>query len=183
MCAAKILLHVTGSISAYKANTLCSMLVQKDFDVRVSVSENAHRFCGISAFEGSTGKRVVSDMFAGIPDERPHITLAQNWADLIIVYPASANCITRLAAGLCDDLFGSICLANNYHKPVLIAPAMNSEMFANPAVQEALQKLSRWGAHILPTEDGVLACGAKGPGRLIDCDTALTYIEGFLCTS
>ncbi len=173
-----ILLHVTGSISCYKACELTSLLDKAGAEVQVTMSEGALKFLQPAVFEGlSHRETLTTDMFARKPDCIPHITLAQKWADLIIVYPASANCIARLASGLSDDLFGATFLANNFAKPVLLAPAMNSNMFAHPAVQENLKKLEAWGTKILPTEEGRLACGAVGLGKLIAPEKALEYIK------
>ena len=174
----KILLHVTGSISCYKACELTSLLVKQGAQVQVTMSQGALRFLQPAVFEGLSRREALTpDMFARKPDCIPHITLAQNWADAIVVYPASANCITRLAAGLCDDLFGAVFLANNFARPVLLAPAMNSNMFAHPAVQEALQRLENWGTKILPTDEGRLACGTVGKGKLIQPERVLEFIR------
>jgi len=173
-----ILLHVTGSISCYKACELTSLLVKQGAEVQVTLSEGALKFLQPAVFEGlSHRESLTPDMFAKKPDCIPHITLAQKWADLIIVYPASANCIARLASGLSDDLFGATFLANNFEKPVLLAPAMNSNMFAHPAVQENLKKLESWGTKILPTEEGRLACGSVGLGKLISPESTLEFIK------
>ena len=173
-----ILLHVTGSISCYKACELTSLLIKEGAEVQVTMSEGALKFLQSAVFEGLSHRETLTpDMFARKPDCIPHITLAQKWADLIIVYPASANCIARLACGLSDDLFGAAFLANNFQKPVLLAPAMNSNMFAHPATQENLKKLESWGTKILPTEEGRLACGAVGLGKLISPEKALEYIK------
>lgn len=171
-----ILLHVTGSISAYKACALISLLKKNDFDVKVSASKGGLEFISKASFEGLSGHKLQNDIFQN-EDPIPHIHLAQNWADLIIAYPASANCINRLSAGLCDDLFGALCLANNFEKPLLIAPAMNSNMFSHPSVQESLKKLQDWGATILPCDEGILACGTKGKGRLIEPEEAMNFIK------
>lgn len=173
-----ILLHVTGSISCYKACELTSLLVKRGAEVQVTMSEGALRFLQPAVFEGLSRREALTpDMFSRKPDCIPHITLAQNWADAIIIYPASANCITRLAAGLCDDLFGATFLANNFQHPVLLSPAMNTNMFSHPAVQEALAKLERWGVEILPTDEGRLACGAVGKGKLLQAEEALSFLE------
>jgi Phosphopantothenoylcysteine synthetase/decarboxylase len=144
--------------------------------VQVTASQGALRFIQPATFEGLTHRPLLTDLFAGKPDYIPHITLAQHWADVIVAYPASADCINRLAAGLGDDLFGAICLANNYATPLLIAPAMNSSMLAHPAVQESMRKLASWGTVVLPSDEGRLACGAAGPGKLIPPETAAGYI-------
>ena len=174
----RILLHVTGSISCYKACELTSLLVKSGAEVQVTMSEGALKFLQPAVFEGLSHREALTpDMFARKPDCIPHITLAQKWADLIIVYPASANCIARLASGLSNDLFGATFLANNFDKSVLLAPAMNSNMFAHPATQENLKKLEFWGTKILPTDEGRLACGSVGKGKLISPDKALEFIK------
>lgn len=176
----KVLLHVSASISAFKACSLASTLVKKGITVRASFSRDVEKFVGKATFEGITGEPVYDSQWKGEPDFVPHITLAQNWADLLLVYPASANTINRLAAGLADDLFGAVFLANNFNKPVWIAPAMNSEMFAHPAVQESLEKLKRWGGRILPTGEGRMACGTTGPGRLWEPENMAEEVFSFL---
>lgn len=171
-----ILLHVTGSISCYKACALVSLLTKKGYSVRVIATEDALKFVGAASFEGLSHNKIETSMF-GNEDPIPHIHLAQNWANLIISYPCSANSINRLAAGLADDLFGAVCLANNFNKPLLIAPAMNTQMFCHPSVQESLKKLEGWGARILPCGEGDMACGTKGIGRLIEPEEAFKFIE------
>jgi len=105
-----------------------------------------------------------------------HIRLAE-WADLILLYPASANRITRLRAGLADDLIGAVFLANNFRTPCWIAPAMNLNMLRHPAVSEALDVLQNWGCRILPTGKGRQACGGEGEGRLCEPETVLEMIR------
>lgn len=177
MSRANILLHVTGSISAYKACALVSALKADGFSIRVSMTAAAREFVGPASFEGLSGNPVEQPFFAGTEDPIPHITLSQRWADLILVYPASANTINRLAAGLADDVFGAAFLANNYRKPVWIAPAMNAGMFAHPAVVRSLETLERDGARILPTGEGRLACGSAGKGRLLEPEALLNLIR------
>jgi phosphopantothenoylcysteine decarboxylase len=181
MSKGNVLIHLSGSISCFKACTLASLLVKEGYTVQTTASEAALKFVGKATLEGITGQVVLTDLFGGVPDYTPHITLAQRWADLILAYPASANLLNRLAAGLCDDLFGAICLANNFHTPLWLAPAMNSEMFAHPAVCESIRKLESWGALVLPTEEGRLACGSIGPGRLLAPEIVLEMIKEALC--
>ena len=174
-----ILLHVTGSISAYKACYLTSLLVKKGYNVRVIESRDALHFIGEASFEGLSHNKVEKSIFEN-SDPIPHINLAQNWADLIISYPCSADTIARLSSGLADDLFGAVCLANNFQKPLLLAPAMNTQMFMHKATQENLKKLESWGTVILPCGEGNLACGTKGLGRLLEPEDALKWIEKYL---
>jgi phosphopantothenoylcysteine decarboxylase/phosphopantothenate--cysteine ligase len=166
MSKSKILLQITGSIAAFKAAALASLLTQDGYDVQCIASQGALQFIGEATLEGLTGKTVVTDMF-----ERghalEHISLV-DWADLLLVYPATANHITRLRSGLADDLIGCLFLANNFRKPYWVAPAMNSHMFAHPAVSEALSTIEAWGCRILPTGEGRLACGTVGYGRLLE---------------
>lgn len=183
MSRGNILLHLSGSIACFKACALADLLVKDGYAVQATASAGALRFIGAATLEGLTGRPVLTDLFGGEPDFIPHITLAQRWADLIIAYPASASLINRMAAGLCDDLFGAVSLANNFRKPLLVAPAMNSEMFAHPAVRESLAVLGRWGVRVLATGEGRLACGAVGKGRVLEPELALEAIRGALCAS
>ena len=170
-----IVLMTSGSISAFKAATLASLLVKNGFEVQAVASEGGRRFLGDPTLEGLTGRPVLSDQF-----ERgralDHIKLA-DWADLLVLYPASANRITRLRAGLADDLIGSLFLADNFRKPWWIAPAMNSHMYAHPAVADALSVLEGWGCRVLPTGEGRLACGTVGYGRLLEPENVFALIK------
>jgi phosphopantothenoylcysteine decarboxylase len=173
----RILLHISGSISAFKAASLASMLVKSDYQVQTSLSTGGEKFIGKATLSGITGRKVLTDMWEEYPDSVPHITLAREWADFILVYPASANCINCLAAGLADDVFGAIFLANNGKSPVWIAPAMNSHMLAHPAVQKGLETLENWGCRILGTDSGRMACGTEGAGRLLEPEDVFALIE------
>ena len=170
----KILLQITGSIAAFKAATLASRLVESGSEVQCVLSDGGRYFVGEATFEGLTERPVLGDIFER-GRAHDHIRLA-DWADLILLYPASANHITRLRAGLADDLIGCVFLANNVSTPYWIAPAMNSKMFAHPAVTEALSTLEGWGCRILPTGEGRLACGEIGDGRLAEPDEVFELI-------
>jgi phosphopantothenoylcysteine decarboxylase/phosphopantothenate--cysteine ligase len=171
----RILLQVTGSIAAFKAATLASLLVDGDFEVQCVMSDGARYFVGDSTFEGLTGRAVLDDIFER-GRAHDHIHLAE-WADLLLLYPASANHITRLRAGLADDLIGCLFLANNFRTPYWIAPAMNSNMLAHPAVGDALAALEAWGARVLPTGEGRLACGEIGYGRLLEPEKVFELVR------
>ena len=166
----RVLLQVTGSIAAFKAAALASILVDDGYEVQCIVSEGGRRFIGDSTLEGLTGRPVLSDLF-----ERgralDHISLVDR-SDLLLVYPATANHITRLRAGLADDLIGTL-----FRKPYWLAPAMNSHMFAHPAVTEAVAVLEGWGCRVLPTGEGRLACGTVGYGRLLEPDVTHALIR------
>ena len=175
MSDSRILLQVTGSIAAFKAASLASMLVDGGFEVQCVMSEGARHFIGESTLEGLTGKPVLGDVFER-GRAHDHIRLAE-WADLLLLYPTSANHITRLRAGLADDLIGCLFLANNFRSPYWIAPAMNSHMLEHPAVEEALSCLEGWGCRILPTGEGRLACGDVGYGRLLEPERMAALIR------
>ena len=174
----EILLIVSGSIAAFKAAALTSQLVQDGYGVQPVLTAGARHFVGESTFEGLTGRPVLGNMFES-GRAMDHISLVER-ADLVMVYPASANTITRLRAGLADDLAGCLFLANNFRKPWWIAPAMNSNMIAHPAVADALGVLEKWGCRILPGSKGRLACGDTGPGRVAEPeDVAALIVEAF----
>lgn len=171
----RILLIVSGSIAAFKAAALASRLVKDGHEVETVLSAGGAKFVGAATFEGITGNPVLGDLWES-GRAMDHIDLV-DWADLVLVYPASANTITRLRTGIADDLAGCLFLANNFRKPWWIAPAMNSQMFAHPAVQEALGVLENWGCRILPTDDGRMACGTTGRGRLHEPDQVAEWIR------
>lgn len=162
----RVLLIVSGSIAAYKAASLASQLVQDGCQVQPVLTGGGRRFVGEATFEGLTGNTVLGDVFEH-GRAMDHIELIEQ-TDLVLVYPASANTVTRFRAGLANDLAGCLFLANNFRKPWWIAPAMNSNMYAHPAVTEALGQLREWGCRILPAGEGRMACGTTGEGRLIE---------------
>jgi len=163
MSESNILICISGSISAYKAASLASALKKKGHNVKTVATESALKFIGPAALEGITGEPVLTDMF-NPGYEIPHINLSE-WADLIILYPASATTIARLRTGLAEDLLSAIFLSNNFRKPYWICPAMNINMLQHPAVVENLKVLKEWGAKIIDPVEGVLACGTVGKGR------------------
>jgi phosphopantothenoylcysteine decarboxylase/phosphopantothenate--cysteine ligase len=170
----EILLIVSGSIAAFKAAALASQLAQDGYVVQPVLTAGGRRFVGESTLEGLTGKPVLTNLFES-GRAMDHIGLVEQ-ADLVLVYPATANTITRLRAGLADDLAGCLFLANNFRKPWWIAPAMNSHMFAHPAVTEALDVLQQWGCKVLPSGKGRLACGDTGPGRVAEPEEVAALI-------
>ena len=173
-----MIIAVSGSIAAYKSATLASLLMKAGYEVQCVLTETAYEFIGISALEGITRRAVKRSLFE-TPHTIDHISLAE-WADLIILYPASATTIARLAAGSAEDLVSALFLANNFRVPYLIAPAMNSNMLTHPAVVKNLTQLGSWGAKILPTEEGTLACGALGSGKLLSPERTFEIIRSAL---
>lgn len=170
----KILFQISGSIAAYKSAYLISKLVQNGFEVQTVVTQSALQFIGKATLEGLTSKPVLTDQFHD-GEMMSHITLMK-WADLIILAPASANTINKMANGIADNLITSLFLAYNFDKPYLVAPAMNTNMFQHPSTQTSIEKLKNWGVKILPTDSGYLACGDYGSGKLLEPDKIYEHI-------
>lgn len=159
-----VILGVTGSIAAYKAANLASLLKKQHADVQVIMTANATKFIHPITFEELTGNKCLVDTFdRNFQFQIEHISLAKR-ADLAIVAPATANVIAKLACGLADDMLTTTLLACTC--PKLIAPAMNTRMYENPITQENLQKLKGYGFHVIEPEVGHLACGDTGAGKL-----------------
>lgn len=173
----EILLGVTGGIAAYKAADLCSKLVQQGACVSVVMTESAHRFIGATTFEALTGRPVNCDPFQVNEHFRgEHIGLAQR-AELVVIAPATAQAIARLAHGFADDLLSTIVLVTT--APVFLAPAMNCDMWAKPSVQRNVEQLKSDGVKIIDPEDGWLSCGQIGAGRMASPETILAAMQQF----
>jgi phosphopantothenoylcysteine synthetase/decarboxylase len=173
----KILFQMTGSIAAYKACGLISQLIKNDYDVQSVGSRSLSQFVGPATLEGLTGKPVLTDVYE--PGKAmDHINLARN-SDLMILCPATANSINKVAAGIADDIIGALFLANNFKTPYWIVPAMNSEMYKHPATQDSLKKLEKWGVRVFETNEGRLACGEGGLGKMLEPDELFKEIEAF----
>jgi len=161
----KILLGVTGGIAAYKAAELVRLLVKADLRVEVAMTESATWFVAPLTFETLSGNKVITRMFGREETPMDHIRCGQD-SDLIIIAPATANIIGKMAHGIGDD-FLSTCLLAATAK-ILLCPAMNDRMFLNPAVQDNLDLLKKRGVLVMAPDRGDLACGSDGPGRLPD---------------
>lgn len=174
----KILILMTGSIATYKACGILSSLKQKGHELEVIMSPSALKFVGAATIEGLIGKSPIVDMYepGRVMD---HIHL-QRWADLILVAPATAHFINRLAAGIGDDLASTLFLAHDFKKPFLIAPAMNTKMYLHPTSQKSMDYLKSLGVEILESASGVLACGESGWGRLLEPKDIVTEVENRL---
>ena len=171
-----IILGVSGSIAAYKAADLTSRLVKAGHDVHVVMTENASEFITPLTLQ-SLSKRLVHIDVMTEPqaDKINHIELAKQ-ADLFVVAPASANIIGKLANGLADDLLTTVALALESQVPKLIAPAMNTQMYLNPAVQKNLATLKEYGYAEIQPREALLACGDYGPGALATVETIIQSI-------
>lgn len=175
-----LLLGVSGSIAAYKAAELVRRLKEADADVRVVLTQGGAEFVTPLTFQALSGNPVHRDLLDTEAEAAMgHIQLAR-WADAIVVAPASANFIARLAQGRAEDLLSAICLASEV--PLAIAPAMNQQMWANAATQENLQSLKQRHVHQFGPDEGGQACGETGPGRMLEVENLLAHIAGLFDT-
>src|SRR5437867_10344614 len=161
-----IVLGVTGSIAAYKAADLTSLLTKQGCDLRVVLTADALRFITALPFKTLSRHPVVTDLYDEEQGWQPtHIKLADE-ADLLLIAPATANIIAKLAHGIADDALTCIALALNPQAKTLIAPAMNGKMWLHPATQQNAATLKSRGAEFIGPEEGLLSCGYEGLGRL-----------------
>lgn len=173
-----VLLGVTGSIAAYKIAYLASMLVKRQVHVHVLMTENATHFINPITFESLTGNKCLVDTFdRNFEFQVEHVALAKQ-ADLALVAPASANVIGKLAHGIADDMLTTTLLACK--APVLVSPAMNTNMYENPVVQDNLKKLRAYGMQVIEPASGYLACGDTGAGKMPEPETLFAHIEARL---
>lgn len=169
-----IVLGVTGSIAAYKIASLASMLVKQHADVQVIMTKNATNFIHPITFETLTNKKCLVDTFdRNFEFEVEHVALAKK-ADVVMIAPATANVIAKMAYGLADDMLTTTVLACECKK--IVAPAMNTRMLHNPAVQENLKKLQTYGMEVISPSKGMLACRDIGDGKLPEPEVLLDYI-------
>ena len=172
-----IVIGVTGGIAAYKACDVVSKLRKRGASVYVIMTEAASKFVAPLTFQTLSNHFVVSDMFAEQKTwEVEHISLAKK-ADLMVIVPATADIIGKLAAGIADDMLTTTAMA--CRAPVMLAPAMNTGMYHNPIVQENIRKLTTLGYPVIEPVCGMLACGDEGEGKLADVDTIVEAIASF----
>ena len=170
-----VVLGVTGSIAAYKIATLASMLVKKQASVHVIMTKNATNFINPITFESLTGHKCLVDTFdRNFEFQVEHVSLAKQ-ADVVMIAPASANVIGKLAHGLADDMLTTTLLACKC--PRIVSPAMNTAMFENPIVQDNLKILEEYGYEVIQPASGYLACGDTGSGKMPEAETLYQYIE------
>lgn len=173
----KVLLCVSGGIAAYKAVQLTSKLTQNGFDVKVMMTGNATKFVMPLSFQAISRNDVYTDTFdEKDPAKIAHIDLA-DWPDVIVIAPATANIIGKLANGIADDMVSTTLLATE--KPVFIAPAMNVHMYNHPVVQENIARLKSFGYHFIEPSEGYLACGYVGKGRLEEPEIIVEHVKTF----
>ncbi|WP_294457151.1 bifunctional phosphopantothenoylcysteine decarboxylase/phosphopantothenate--cysteine ligase CoaBC [uncultured Allofournierella sp.] len=169
-----VVLAVTGGIAAYKMATMASLLVKQHADVQVLMTQNATNFINPITFETLTGHKCLVDTFdRNFEFNVEHVSVAKQ-ADIALVAPATANVIGKLANGLADDMLTTTLLACKCKK--LVAPAMNTQMYENPIVQDNLKKLEHYGMELIQPVSGHLACGDSGMGKMVEPEVMLQYI-------
>ncbi len=177
----KIVLGITGGIAAYKSAELTRELIKRGAEVKVIMTANATKFITPLTLQTLSGNPVYTDMFSLIEEyEIGHISLAEE-ADILVIVPATANIIGKIASGLADDLLSTTVMATK--APVLICPAMNSNMYTNDIVKENMSKLASNNYFFIESAYGELACGAEGYGRLPPLDEIIEEIESILTES
>ena len=173
-----IVLGVTGSIAAYKIASLASMLVKQHANVHVIMTQNATNFINPITFETLTGHKCLVDTFdRNFEFQVEHVSLAKQ-ADLMLIAPASANVIGKMAHGIADDMLTTTVLACK--APIYVSPAMNTNMYENPIVQDNLRILEKYGMKVIDPASGYLACGDTGAGKMPEPETLFAYIEAEL---
>ena len=174
----KIVLGVTGGIAVYKAVDLVSKLRKEGADVRVVMTESAAKFVTPLTFKEISGNTVAVSMWAEAQEFHvEHIALA-DWADLMIIAPATANILAKAANGIADDLLSTVILASK--TPIVLCPAMNCQMYINPITQDNLKKLANYGFIIMQPATGYLACGTSGVGRLPEPAEIIAFTKNFI---
>lgn len=174
----KIVLGITGGIAAYKAAELVRLLVKNNDEVQVVMTEAAHQFITPVTMQALSGKPVFTNMWdASIPNGMPHIELSRA-ADVIVVAPASADFLAKLVQGRADDLLSTLCLARDC--PLIVAPAMNKQMWENPSTQRNIIQLKNDGISILGPDTGEQACGEVGLGRMLEAEDLHALVNAHL---
>ena len=174
-------LGVSGSVAAYRAADLARELMRNGFTVRVCLTDSAQKFVQPALFEALTGNPCLIEAFEEPERGRmAHIDWARQ-ADIIIIAPATANTINKIAQGIADDMLSTITLATT--KPIVIAPAMNPQMYANEVTQQSLEELEARGAYIVEPEEGDVACGENGQGKLASISSIIFTVNEVATTS
>lgn len=175
----KIVLAISGGIAAFKAAEIASMLRKRGAEVKCIMTEHATEFITPLTMREISGNPVAVSMFSDIPEFNvEHIALAQ-WADVFVIAPATANVIGKIAGGIADDMLTTTVMATT--APVVIAPAMNSNMYMNPIVQKNIAAIKEYGYEIIEPATGHLACGVTGVGRLPEPEDIVDYVEFTAC--
>ncbi|MCB1856671.1 MAG: bifunctional phosphopantothenoylcysteine decarboxylase/phosphopantothenate--cysteine ligase CoaBC [Gammaproteobacteria bacterium] len=173
----KVLLGITGGVAAYKSAVLTRLLVKSGAEVQVVMTAAAAEFITPTTLQALSGRLVRQSLFDPAHEAAMgHIELAR-WADLILVAPATADFLARMAAGMADDLLATLCLATSV--PIAVAPAMNQGMWSNPATEDNLRRLATRGVLVWGPDSGLQACGEQGPGRLLEPERLHQLVNDF----
>lgn len=174
-----ILVGVTGGIAAYKSAGIVSLLKKKGYNVKVVMTENATKIIGPLTLETLSRNRIYVDMWDSNPHyEVEHISLA-DWADVVLIAPATYNIIGKVANGIADDMLTTILAAVSVRKPVFFALAMNVNMYENPILKENIDKLKSFGYRFIDAEEGLLACNYSAKGRMSEPENIVDEIERY----
>ena len=173
----KILIGVTGSIAAYKTPSMVRGFKQKNYDVQVVLTSGGARFTTPLTLSTVSGNTVLQSMWDDKGTWHNHVRLAKE-SDLLIIAPASANCLAKLANGLCDEMLYALYLSATC--PVIVAPAMDLDMWKHSSVQRNVAQLAKDGVHVLEPATGFLASGLEGQGRLPDVEVITAFAEDVL---
>ena len=173
---ANVIIGVTGSIAAYKACDIVSKLTQLEVNVKVVMTKSAQEFVSPLTFKTLSRDTVITDMFNAFSPV-PHIDLS-SWADVLLIAPATANIIGKIANGIADDMLSTLVMS--IEAPVILAPAMNTKMMENPRYRKNAGVLSESGMRFVETEEGYLACGCEGKGRMASTETILEALDQVL---
>ena len=174
-----ILVGVTGGIAAFKSASIVSLLKKKGYNVKVIMTENATNIIGPLTLETLSKNRVYVDMWDKNPHyEVEHISLA-NWADIVLIAPATYNMIGKVANGIADDMLSTVLSAVSLRKPIFFALAMNVNMYENPILNENIDKLKTYGYRFIDTNEGLLACNYEAKGRMKEPEEIVDIIERY----
>lgn len=173
-----ILVGISGGIAAYKIPELIRLLIKAGAEVRVTTTRNALQFVTETTLQTLSGSRVYSDVFAAINEHATeHISLPE-WCDAMIVAPATANVIAKMASGIADDALTTTICSCAARKPIIVAPAMNDKMWENPATQHAIETIRGWEkVRVIEPDEGLLACGTSGKGRMPEIEELQEAVE------
>lgn len=172
----KILLGVTGGIASYKVVELCSRLIKEGAILKIIMTEGATKFVTPLTFETMGRCKVYTDIFAGHHDHVYHVDLAE-WADLFLIAPLTANTLAKMTYGIADNFLTASLLA--YNKDIMVAPAMNSNMYTHVATQKNLLTLANRGVKIIEPSEGLLACNVVGPGKMEEPENIVKFIDDY----
>ena len=174
----KIILGISGGIAAYKCGELVRQLIQAGAEVRCVTTKNALEFVTVVTLQTLSRNKVYTEVFEPVGVWNPEHVSHSDWADAMIVCPATANIIGKFASGIADDALSTTFMA--FDKPVFLAPAMNDKMYQHPVLQKNVQYLKSIGVHFIEPTCGELACGAVGKGRMEEPDEIVAVLENSL---